>query len=72
MSLDEVQAPISEALKGGFTSNLVSGRALILRFEFKGIGVIGALVAEYGWCTRNFASEPCQMYRDCYQLQGRC
>jgi hypothetical protein len=71
MTSDEVQAPISDALKAGFTSNLVSGggRDLILRSEFKGIGIIAAHTTEYGWCTHNFASEPCQMYRDCINCE---
>jgi hypothetical protein len=71
MSSDEVQAPISAALKAGFTSSLVStgGRNIILRSEFKGIGIVAAHTTEYGWCTHNFASEPCQMYRDCINCE---
>lgn len=71
MSSDEVQAPISEALKAGFTSNLVvtGGRDLIARSEFMGVGVVVAHTTEYGWCTHNFASEPCQMYRDCINCE---
>ncbi|QGZ60522.1 integrase [Paraburkholderia acidisoli] len=71
MSSDEVQAPISAALKAGFTSNLVAkgGRELILRSEFQGIGIVAAHTTEYGWCTHNFASEPCQMYRDCMNCE---
>jgi hypothetical protein len=71
MSSDEVQAPISQALKRGFTANIVSAdfRDLIARSEFKGIGVVAAHTTEYGWCTHNFASEPCQMYRDCINCE---
>lgn len=71
MSSDEVQAPVSAALKAGFTSNLVTTgeRQLILRREFKGIGIVAAHTTEYGWCTHNFASEPCQMYRDCINCE---
>lgn len=71
MSSDEVQAPIREALKAGFTSNLVAagGRELIARSEFKGIRIAAAHTTEYGWCTHNFASEPCQMYRDCINCE---
>jgi hypothetical protein len=71
MSSEEVQAPVSAALKAGFTANLVTtgGRQLILRSEFKGIGVVAAHTTEYGWCTHNFASEPCQMYRDCINCE---
>lgn len=73
MSSDEVQAPISQALKSGFTSNLVStvnaGRELIARSEFTGRGLTVAHTTEYGWCPHNFASEPCQMYRDCLNCE---
>lgn len=71
MSSDEVQAPISEAIKAGFTSDLVPDgvRDLVLRSEFKGISIIAAHTTEYGWCTHNFASEPCQMYRDCINCE---
>ncbi|CAZ86843.1 putative integrase [Thiomonas arsenitoxydans] len=73
MSSEEVQAPISQALKAGFTSELepvdVSGRNLMMRSEFKGLGLTAAHTTEYGWCRHNFASEPCQMYRDCINCQ---
>ncbi|WP_175830861.1 integrase [Burkholderia cenocepacia] len=71
LSSDEVQAPIREALKAGFTSNLVttSPRELIARSEFNGMGVVAAHTTAYGWCTHNFASEPCQMYRDCINCE---
>ncbi|WP_197388312.1 integrase [Ralstonia pseudosolanacearum] len=69
MTSDEVQAPISQALKEGFTSELepVFGarRELVTRSEFNGLGLTAAHTTEYGWCTHDFASEPCQMYRDC-------
>ena len=69
MSSDEVQAPISQALKGGFTSELepvLSLRLnLITRGEFKGLGLTAAHTTDYGWCAHDFASEPCGMYRDC-------
>jgi len=64
----EVQAPIAEALKNGFTSDLEpvsSDRHLVARYEFRGLGLPAAHTTEYGWCTHDFASEPCQMYRDC-------
>lgn len=73
MSSEEVQAPISVALKAGFTSELVpvdaSGRNLMMRSEFRGLGLTAAHTTEYGWCRHNFASEPCQMYRDCINCQ---
>ncbi|NPT60056.1 integrase [Paraburkholderia elongata] len=71
MSSDEVQAPISQALKAGFTANLVPAatRDLITRSEFKGFGIVAAHTTQYGWCMHNFASEPCQMYRDCINCE---
>lgn len=73
MTSDEVQAPISHALKNGFTSELepVSGerRNLVTRSEFKGLGLTAAHTTEYGWCAHDFASEPCQMYRDCINCE---
>lgn len=71
MSSDEVQAPIGAALKAGFTANIVpvASRDLIARSEFKGIGVVAAHTTDYGWCTHNFASEPCQIYRDCINCE---
>lgn len=69
MTSDEVQAPISRALKQGFTAELVEGvgaeHHLIARKDFKGLGLPAAHTTEFGWCVHNFASEPCQMYRDC-------
>lgn len=69
MTSDEVQAPISRALKQGFTAELVEGGGtehhLIARKDFNGLGLPAAHTTEYGWCVHNFASEPCQMYRDC-------
>ena len=65
----EVQAPISQAIKNGFTSELEpvvrAGRKLHLRSEFKSLGLMAAHSTEYGWCAHDFAAEPCQMYRDC-------
>jgi hypothetical protein len=73
MSSDEVQVPIGQALKAGFTSELepveAMARNLMIRSEFKGLGLTAAHTTEYGWCRHNFASEPCQMYRDCINCQ---
>lgn len=72
MSSSEVQAPISAALKSGFTSDLVpvaGARDLVVRGEFKGKGLRAAHTTDYGWCEHNFASEPCQMYRDCINCE---
>jgi hypothetical protein len=73
MTSDEVQAPISKALKAGFTSELelvsVAERDLLMRSEFRGLELTAAHTTEFGWCRHNFASEPCQMYRDCMNCQ---
>lgn len=71
MSSDEIQAPISKAIESGFTTSLIpaSIRQLVTRSEFKGLGVTAAHTTEYGWCHHNFASEPCQMYRDCINCE---
>lgn len=73
MTSKEVQAPISQALKNGFTSELEpvvrAGRNLVARSEFKGLGLPAAHTTEYGWCAHDFAAEPCQMYRDCINCE---
>lgn len=71
MSSEEVQAPISNALKAGFTAQLAPLRArmLVERDNFKGLGVPAAHTTEFGWCQHNFASEPCQMHRDCINCE---
>jgi hypothetical protein len=73
MTSDEVQAPISQALAKGFTSELEpvseERRNLLTRSEFKTLGLTAAHTTEYGWCAHDFASEPCQMYRDCINCE---
>lgn len=73
MTSDEVQAPIGQALKSGFTSELEpilgARRNLVTRSEFEGLGLTAAHTTQYGWCEHDFASEPCQMYRDCVNCQ---
>lgn len=73
MTSDEVQAPISQALKGGFMSDLdpdlSPDRELFTRDQFKSLRLSAAHATEYGWCVHNFASEPCQMYRDCINCE---
>jgi hypothetical protein len=72
MTSDEVQAPISQALKDGFTSELdpvFKRRDLLARGEFNGLGLTAAHTTQYGWCQHDFASEPCQMYRDCINCE---
>lgn len=68
---EELQAPISTAIDAGFTGNLVvhNSRNLISREQFLVQGVVAAHTTEYGWCMHNFASEPCQMYRDCINCE---
>ncbi|MFC5510623.1 integrase [Massilia jejuensis] len=72
MTSAEVQAPISDALKNGFTSELelVSDEhRLIERNEFRGLGIAAAHTTKYGWCQHDFASEPCQLYADCINCE---
>ena len=73
LTSEEVQAPVSQALASGFTSELEpvfsEGRELVQRDEFKGLGLRAAHTTEYGWCVHDFASEPCQMYRDCINCE---
>jgi hypothetical protein len=66
-SSEERQAPIGTAIKMGFTGDLVpeKARQIVLRSEFKSLGLVTAHTTDYGWCTHNFASEPCQRHRDC-------
>lgn len=68
---EEIQAPITAALKAGFTGSLLdaSKRTLIDRNEFPRNGVGAAHTTEFGWCLHNFASEPCQVYRDCINCE---
>lgn len=71
MTSDEVQAPVSKAIKAGLMANLApaSARKLVSRAEFGSLGLAVAHTTEFGWCTHNFASEPCQMYRDCINCE---
>lgn len=71
MSIDEVQAPISNALKVGFMGNLVltPARQLIQRSQFSQLGASAAHTTQYGSCMHDFASEPCQMHRDCVNCE---
>lgn len=68
---EERQAPISIAIKRGFTGDLVpeKARQIVLRSEFRSLGLATAHTTEYGWCTHNFASEPCQRHRDCINCE---
>lgn len=70
-SSKEVQAPISRAIKAGFTGELVAeeARKIVLRSEFRSLGLATAHTTEFGWCLHNFASEPCQRHRDCINCE---
>lgn len=73
MSSEEVQAPVSQALAAGFTSELepiaAAQRSLYERSAFRKLGLTAAHTTEFGWCMHNFASEPCSMYRDCMNCE---
>lgn len=72
MTSEEVQAPVAEALKGGFTSELEPARPerrLIAREDFTGLGIRTGHTTKYGWCEHDFASEPCPLCRDCLNCQ---
>lgn len=70
-SSEERQAPISAAIRAGFTGTLapLEARQIVLRSEFKSLGLATAHTTEFGWCTHNFASEPCQRHRDCINCE---
>ncbi len=74
MTSDEVQKPISLALQAGMNGNLVApeparARQLIRRSSFRLSAGTAAHTTEYGWCMHDFASEPCQMHRDCINCE---
>lgn len=71
MTLEEVQAPISEAMKSGFMGSIVTKqeRTPIIRSHFSKLGLSAAHTTEYGVCMHDFASEPCQMHRDCINCE---
>jgi len=71
MSSDEVQEPVSRALQAGMTRGLVAKepRLLMRRSEFPLATPTAAHSTEYGWCMHDFASEPCQIYRDCINCE---
>lgn len=63
------QQPVSQAIAEGrlAATQLIKSpiRHLSNRSEFKNLGAQAAHTTEYGYCVHNFASEPCQMFRDC-------
>ena len=72
MSSDEVQEPISRALKTGMTGDLVTKeptRPVYRRSDFPLANPVAAHTTEYGWCMHDFASEPCQVHRDCLNCE---
>ncbi len=73
MTSEEVQVPVAQALSNGFTAELeplvLQGRNLVSRSEFGGLGLTAAHTTEFGWCAHDFASEPCQVHRDCINCE---
>lgn len=71
MTSDEVQAPISDALSQGFMGGLVARepRRLVARTQFSDLGATAAHTTDFGYCLHDFASEPCQMHRDCINCE---
>lgn len=71
MSSDEVQEPISRALKAGMNGALIAkeARHLIRRSDFALANPTAAHTTEHGSCMHDFASEPCQMYSDCVNCE---
>jgi len=71
MSSDEVQEPISRALKTGMNGALVAkeSRYLIRRSDFSHANPAAAHSTAIGWCGHDFAGEPCQMYSDCINCE---
>lgn len=74
MTSDEVQEPISRALQTGMNANLVATepartRPLIRRSNFELSVGTAAHTTDYGWCMHDFASEPCQLHRDCINCE---
>ena len=71
MTADEVQAPISDALSRGFMDGLVERepRRLVARTQFSELGATAAHTTDFGYCLHDFASEPCQMHRDCINCE---
>ena len=74
MTSDEVQEPISRALQAGMNGKLVApeparARPLIRRSDFQLSAGTAAHTTEYGWCMHDFASEPCQLHRDCINCE---
>lgn len=71
LTSDEAQAPIHAAQADGFMGGLVAVpmRDLVNRADFRGLGLPAAHTTNFGYCMHNFASEPCQMYRDCINCE---
>ncbi|GAC1412356.1 MAG: hypothetical protein NVSMB57_07760 [Actinomycetota bacterium] len=66
----EIQAPVTAALAGGFTSELElqskgRERPLVTRSEFRKLGLGAGHTSDFGYCDHDFASEPCPQNRDC-------
>lgn len=76
-SSDEVQEPIKQALEAGMTSQLEVPRErpmrVVKRGAFRGLFLNAAHTTDFGFCEHDFASEPCQQFRDCMNcLEQEC
>src|SRR5690606_3894203 len=71
LTSDEAQASIHTAPANGSMGGLVAApaRDLVNRADFRGLGLPAAHTTEFGYCMHNFASEPCQMHRDCINCE---
>ncbi|MGF6527615.1 integrase [Variovorax sp. PvP013] len=68
-SSEEVQKPVTLALQAGMTSHLEVRRdrptRVVKRGSFRGLFLGAAHTTDFGFCEHDFASEPCQLFRDC-------
>jgi hypothetical protein len=67
MTADEAQEPIARALvEHDFMGHLaqVAQKQPMLRSDFLRSGPLAVHATDFGYCVHNFASEPCQLYRN--------
>jgi hypothetical protein len=72
MTADEAQEPIARALvEHDFMGHLaqVAQKQPMLRSDFLRSGPLAVHATDFGYCVHNFASEPCQLYRNCLQCE---
>lgn len=66
---DEIQAPIHQALKDGFTSEIVpiatKPRHLVRRSEHRKVALGAGHSNDFGHCEHDFAAAPCLLNRNC-------